>query len=436
MTDKDWTKQLREKMESHQASVPEGLWEDIAKDLPTKPAVKRTLWPSLRRYAAAAAILAFIGGTAYLLRPSQHETERMEASAEMVEETPSNIEQWKGDISESPTDQADATPESTDVPSVKAPVAPTKLLAMATHETNRQQPTETKKISTPIEEQTIPNTLIEEKEATLAREEAKDNKPSVQQAQEEPGKEAQNAGNDTYSIKQKEQQILQALEHEEQEIHSRHRPAGGFGLFAANNVSSLDGGMTNTYDNTSQQAQRSQFDTNNFFAMESYFYGNQEEKEEHIKHHRPYSIGLSYRYPFTTHLALQTGVVYTRLQTDIDSRGILSTIHREQVLHYVGIPLHLAWTFLQREYFGLYLVGGIQADINVKATSNGNAMDKDRMQWSGLMGIGGQANLIPHVALYAEPSLRYYLDNGSSINNYYKDHPLKVALHFGVRITP
>ncbi len=434
MTDKDWTKQLREKMESHQASVPEGLWEDIAKDLPTQPAVKRTLWPSLRRYAAAAAILAFIGGTAYLLNPSQHETERMEASAEKEGETLSNIEPWKEDMSESPTDHADTTPESTEVPSGNAPAAPTKLLAMATHEGTKQQTTETDKPSTPIQEQTIPCTPAEEK--TLPREESKYDKPSVEQPQQGTVKESQDAGKDTYSIRREEQQILQALEREEPKSHSRHHRAGGFGLFAANNVSSLNGEMTNTYDAMSQKAQRSQFDTNNVAAMESYFYGNPVEIEEHVKHHRPYSIGISYRYPLTTHLALQSGLVYTRLQTDFDTQGSLSNLHREEVLHYVGIPLHLAWTFLQRDYFGLYLVGGTQADINVKATSNGRDMDKDRMQWSGLMGIGGQANLTPHVAIYAEPSLRYYLDNGSDINNYYKNHPLKVALHFGLRITP
>ena len=433
MTDKDWTKQLREKMESHQASVPEGLWEDIAKDLPTQPAFKRALWPSLRRYAAAAAILAFIGGTAYLLNPSQHETERMEASAKMDGESPSN-ELWKEDMSVNPTDHADATPESTEVPSENAPVAPTKLLAMATHETTKQQTTESEKTSTPKEEQTIPGTPAEEE--TLPSEESKYNKPSVQQPQEGTEKEPQHAGKDTYSIREEEQQILQALEHEEQKSHSRHSRAGEFGLFAANNVSSLDGGMTNSYDNSSARATRGQFENNSFHAMASYLNGNQAEIEEHIKHHRPYSIGLSYRYPLTSHLALQTGLVYTRLQTDFDTQGSLSNIHSEQVLHYVGIPLHLAWTFLQRDYFGLYLLGGTEADFNVKATSNGRDMDKDRMQWSGLMGIGGQANLTPHVAFYAEPSLRYYLDNGSNINNYYKDHPLKVALHFGLRITP
>lgn len=58
----DWTDQLRKKLEGHEVTPPEGLWEDICKELgiepepESKPAANKRLY-----WAAAAAILALVG---------------------------------------------------------------------------------------------------------------------------------------------------------------------------------------------------------------------------------------------------------------------------------------------------------------------------------------------------------------------------------------
>ena len=67
MTNKDWTDLLREKMEAHEAPVPDGLWEEIESNLPESPAAKSSFWTPIRRYAAAAAITALLIGGAGLL---------------------------------------------------------------------------------------------------------------------------------------------------------------------------------------------------------------------------------------------------------------------------------------------------------------------------------------------------------------------------------
>jgi hypothetical protein len=36
--------------------------------------------------------------------------------------------------------------------------------------------------------------------------------------------------------------------------------------------------------------------------------------------------------------------------------------------------------------------------------------------------------------LYAQPGLKYYIDNGSQIQNIFKEHPLGFDLQFGLRV--
>ena len=60
-----WEEQMRRKLEGHKVAPPEGLWDDICKELGVIPAP--VLTPSRRRtnkrwyYAVAAAILALAG---------------------------------------------------------------------------------------------------------------------------------------------------------------------------------------------------------------------------------------------------------------------------------------------------------------------------------------------------------------------------------------
>ena len=56
----DWTEQLRKKLEGHEATPPEGLWEDICKEmgLTSAPASKPATYKRL--YWAAAILLALV----------------------------------------------------------------------------------------------------------------------------------------------------------------------------------------------------------------------------------------------------------------------------------------------------------------------------------------------------------------------------------------
>ena len=154
-------------------------------------------------------------------------------------------------------------------------------------------------------------------------------------------------------------------------------------------------------------------------------------------HHAPISMGLSVRLPLTDRLALTSGLVYTRLKSDFTS----SRRHREQTLHYLGVPLGATYTVWGYKRFSLYAVGGVQADFNVKATlkesgqANSLSIDKDRVQFSALAGPGVQLDLSRDFGIYVEPTARYYFNNGSNVANYYKDKPWNINFNAGLRLS-
>ena len=149
----------------------------------------------------------------------------------------------------------------------------------------------------------------------------------------------------------------------------------------------------------------------------------------------PYSLGVSVRVPLTERFALTSGLVYTRLKSDFSSG------HKEQILQYVGVPLGVTYTIWGYKRFNVYAIGGMQADFNVIATSKVPALidsyniDKDRVQFSALAGPGFQLDLSQDFSIYVEPTARYYFNNGSDIENYFKDKPWNINLNAGLRLT-
>ena len=114
-----------------------------------------------------------------------------------------------------------------------------------------------------------------------------------------------------------------------------------------------------------------------------------------------------------------------------------SRVVSEQQLYYVGVPLRVSYRFMSWKGFALYGVAGGAADFNVKATyttegakSSGK---KDRVLFSADAAAGVQYQILPQMGVYVEPGLKYYFDNKSGVENYFKEHPARFNLQLGVR---
>ena len=173
-------------------------------------------------------------------------------------------------------------------------------------------------------------------------------------------------------------------------------------------------------------------------------------------HERPHTFELSLSYPLSKRWSLTSGLSYTRMKSTFESDDGNMLIRRTQKLHYIGLPLKLTYTLLEKNRWQLYTSGGIGLDIPVRGKETTqylymgqypselgdslilpttHARVKTSWQWSVNIGIGVQYQLLPHVNAYFEPRLQYYIPTGSPTETYRTEHPFDLSLPFGIRFT-
>ena len=174
------------------------------------------------------------------------------------------------------------------------------------------------------------------------------------------------------------------------------------------------------------------------YLMAAAYKALQKSPQGKAEHHAPVSVGMQLAFGITPRLSLSTGVVYTRTSSDFYPYAPNSDYQVHQVLHYVGIPVGLNYELWRSGGFHAYVMAGAEADYNVKNDTDEDGTKKentkrDRVQFSGKASLGAQYDISPSVGLYIEPGAKYYFDNGSDIENTFKDKKLNFNLQFGLR---
>ena len=419
MKNKDWITQLKSKMAAHQEEVPSELWDEIEQSLPVAPKSRPTLFRPIRRYAAAAAVAALIGGTVVLWHPWTDNTPLALSTTSQPTDITSPVSTGQESTSSYP-EQTGPTVEDT-------PGAGSLSITSGTRPVSFNKPT-----TAPQSSDMNPQGMMSEpaKSASVeqvAVDEPKPSQESEKSATPAPQKAESVQPRQSMPINERESQILQALE--SGMISKEKRHGNAMGLYAQNDLATI----------IHREA------TGNYaMANAALFNGDDEHNDmmsprysNKTKHHRPYSFGLNFQYPLAKRLSLQTGLVYTQVRSDFTTESPAKVEKCEQVLHYVGIPVSLMYTLWQAGHFSVYVNGGGQADLNVKATVKSEGVkkdiDKDHMQFSALFGLGGQYQITPFMGVYVEPSMRYYFDNGSNVENIFKEDLWKFGFHLGFR---
>lgn len=175
-------------------------------------------------------------------------------------------------------------------------------------------------------------------------------------------------------------------------------------------------------------------------------YNQGQEVKTEYKHHLPVRIGLNIAYALSDRLSLESGVSYTRLSSDMKDGTSTNFISGSQNLDYVGIPLSLKYKALSYGAFDLYAATGILAEQcvngktskdfviegNVKKTEQQNIHSRP-LQLSANAAVGLQFKIADNIGIYAEPGLSYFFDDNSSLNTIYKEKPLNFNLNIGFR---
>ncbi len=168
------------------------------------------------------------------------------------------------------------------------------------------------------------------------------------------------------------------------------------------------------------------------------------QKNNHLKHYMPVSVGLTASYALADWVALETGVVYTHLYSRSDNEGQMSNYVCKRDMHYLGIPLGVSFRFASWDRWGLYgrLGATFEHCVSAKDTyfvNNKRDYSAD-LNTSGLQlsldaAAGVNYMLWGGVGLYAEAGASYWQSFAQHPANYRTENPLSLTCRIGVRFT-
>lgn len=417
----DWIKDIQRRMADHQEPVKDDLWAGIEQALDQQKVVgKPAVVMRWRRYVAVAAIvLALMGGAGYVLFNHQEQMGKEVARAE-TEQQPDGLQTSTQQME--PMVLAEQTGESVASHVKKALSAVRQgadseqsLVAMVQEKVVEPSDRPQDLMNKDLEQGGQPETSSAEATGKVAE-------------QPQPSAVRKN------EVARSSQTFLPA---ERQRIHaSRHGAKVTMNLYAANSVGAYSGrnglatpiGMVANCYLAKAAPELFNAEAASPMAIQSH---------EETVHYQPVSLGLTAGYALNQRWTLTSGLVYTKLSSDFIQVFDDSRLTRRQTLHYVGIPLNVNFMVWGNKKLKTYVTAGGQADFNVdaKTVKEGikHDMPKDKLQLSTQAALGLQYDFTPHLGAYFEPGVKYYIDNKSEMQNFFKDKPLNVHLQVGLR---
>ena len=173
-----------------------------------------------------------------------------------------------------------------------------------------------------------------------------------------------------------------------------------------------------------------------------------EDKILRTSHHQmPVTWSLALKYRLGNRFGLESGLSYSCLTSDFEMGADGNTIHEQQTIHYLGVPVKGNYNIYNRKMWSLYGSLGFTTEVPVHSTLhsdyyvNGQYEVSDKAiirapwQFSTTFGLGLQFHLTPSVGIFAEPSLQYYIPTRSGIETYRTEHPFTFSLPLGIRFS-
>jgi hypothetical protein len=382
----NWKEQMKQKLEGHKMSPPAGLWEGISQEmgLESEAATKKSTF--VRWYWAVAAVVVALVGFFALYQFDDNEPIVVANNENMT--VPSNPVEEKSGEAEIPKETLMA-----DKPS---------LLSLASNNNNTD-------VEVSIEE-TTDETQYE----------------AIVETQQTVSEETK-----TETHQPKQTYLPDVTESNTTDFQSECSSKWTLGLVGSNGLLLANNSGTQPlhFDNNGNY----NGDFNSIEYSNSYKGNNDKNSKTDIvsKHNIPLRLGISLQYQLNNRLALYSGISYTYLKSEISVP--LYNNSYDQKLSYLGIPLGISWQIWFTEHMSIYLSGGTMIEKCVSAEVTEGKLDSHPWQWSVNASVGAEYKIIRQLGIYLEPSLGYYFDDGTSIEHYYKEHPLAPSIQFGLR---
>ena len=425
-----WKKEMQQKMAGYRESDIEVSWADIEKALAAngKQAKVVPLWT--KRIAAAAVVLLIVGGGYWMMRQQRGETTETGVTSiiQKPQDAPAPISAPANPVVENIVTQVAqgvrhlyaANNATTEAPLVaeteSATTVPADTIPEATTVPDKTD-TRTHHEVTPHYQPTLYPSDLRKRASSLNRLTAK-----VYLSNTMASSSLYNASSYQLEVPgEKNDDYWKNIDGQE-----KSQFFGGVG----------DGNTSNSSSQQEDETNQSQNKEGDKIPDEESAYKIVQTSES-VHHHQPIRFGFSFRYRFDERWGIESGLTYTRLSADITNTDDGQVTATEQRLNYIGVPLSASYLIWGNRYFNFYLSAGGLVEKMVKGsrTTQGetNSVSIHPLQVSVNGAAGAEFKFTEGLSLYAEPSLNYYFDNGSSIPTLYQEKPLNFNLNVGIR---
>lgn len=396
-----WDEAIQAKLFDHEVEPMPEDWEAIASRLPEE---RPETWPFAFRYwsAAAAAVLALVLGGLYLF-DQDPETVRLAEEMSQIE-----------------TDRSIIPTPATPAPSIAAPAtrAVNAWVAQAT-------PTRSFRAHA---QQPIERITDKESAAEIA---------AVEPSHREDAQREEEVITESVASQQPRTKATDTTQ-------PTHQPAKqrkwSFGMGAGN----LSVGTSQLVPHyvTNSAALRSE----SLMSMNTWGATQEASPKTDIQHHTPINFGISVSRQLSNRFYLQTGLNYSYLRSEWATNGTYH-IETDQRLHFLGLPLSIAYRIAEWNRFLFYASAGGMAEVNVAGKRQSQLFSDEisivkqtehiRMKewlWSVNGKVGVSYPIVRFVSAFGEVSANYYFDNGSTIETIHSEKPFTIGFNMGFRL--
>ena len=164
-------------------------------------------------------------------------------------------------------------------------------------------------------------------------------------------------------------------------------------------------------------------------------------------HKRPVRMSLALDFPLTDVLSVGSGLTYSILQSSFTTSSGTRVSQDTQTLGYLGVPLNLKADIWKKNLFTLYASGGGMVEKCVNASTKSvvsiageknegsvkNSFSVKPLVWSLNASAGLQANLPSSFGIFLEPGISYHFAGDSKVKSIYTEHPFDFVMSFGLR---
>lgn len=171
-----------------------------------------------------------------------------------------------------------------------------------------------------------------------------------------------------------------------------------------------------------------------------------ESTQNNTKHHRPIKFGIAVSYHINKSWSIETGITYSQLHSDITYSGSGAYYTVKQKLHYIGLPISANYHIAKIRKINFYakaggeiekLVKGEVKQTNVEPLSQKSqhtTITESKPILSAHIALGAEYRLNKGISAYMEPGISHHFNNGSAVDNIYKDKPTNFNLNIGFRV--